>query len=108
MLAVETCHRENLATVCEDNFGMVNYGEKTWLLQSRSSDGFRESILPPPDPGPNYAKFLDDYIAKSLFLVSNYLLCTQKLDEMALKKSRLLVHMMSYMPRSMVQLMALQ
>ncbi|XP_058770146.1 uncharacterized protein LOC131643833 isoform X1 [Vicia villosa] len=44
--------------------GVIKYGEKTWSLRSGSSDGFRESILPPPDPGPNYAKFMDDYTAK--------------------------------------------
>ncbi|CAI8603930.1 unnamed protein product [Vicia faba] len=44
--------------------GIIKYGEKTGSLRSGSSDGFRESILPPPDPGPNYAKFMDDYTAK--------------------------------------------
>ncbi|GAU16964.1 hypothetical protein TSUD_37220 [Trifolium subterraneum] len=44
--------------------GIIKYGERTWSLRSGSSDGFRESILPPPDPGPNYAKFMDDYTAK--------------------------------------------
>jgi hypothetical protein len=33
-------------------------------LWSGSSKGFRESILPSPDPGQNYAKFMDDYTAK--------------------------------------------
>jgi len=44
--------------------GIIKYGERTWSLRSGSSDGFRESVLPPPDPGPNYAKFMDDYTAK--------------------------------------------
>ncbi|CAJ2629355.1 uncharacterized protein LOC123909724 [Trifolium pratense] len=44
--------------------GIIKYGERTWSLRSGSNDGFRESILPPPDPGPNYAKFMDDYTAK--------------------------------------------
>lgn len=44
--------------------GIVKYGERSWSLWSGSSKGFRESILPPPDPGPNYAKFMDDYTAK--------------------------------------------
>jgi len=44
--------------------GIIKYGERTWSLRSGSSDGYRESILPPPDPGPNYAKFMDDYTAK--------------------------------------------
>lgn len=44
--------------------GIIKYGERTWSLWCGSSEGFRESILPPPDPGPNYAKFMDDYTAK--------------------------------------------
>lgn len=32
-----------------------------WLGSSKK---FRESIIPPADPGPNYAKFMDDYTAK--------------------------------------------
>ncbi|GAU16967.1 hypothetical protein TSUD_37240 [Trifolium subterraneum] len=44
--------------------GVIKYSERTWSLRSASSDEFRKSILPPPDPGPNYAKFMDDYTAK--------------------------------------------
>ncbi|XP_027189007.1 uncharacterized protein [Cicer arietinum] len=44
--------------------GIIKYGERSWSLWSGSSKGFKESILPPPDPGPNYAKFMDDYTAK--------------------------------------------
>ncbi|KAJ1435797.1 hypothetical protein SESBI_04747 [Sesbania bispinosa] len=44
--------------------GIIKYGERTWSLRSGSSQNFRESILPPPDPGPNYAKFMDHYTAK--------------------------------------------
>ncbi|MED6109055.1 hypothetical protein PIB30_030006 [Stylosanthes scabra] len=44
--------------------GIIKYGERTWSLRSGSSQNFRESIIPAPDPGPNYAKFMDDYSAK--------------------------------------------
>ncbi|XP_029128491.1 uncharacterized protein LOC109805296 isoform X2 [Cajanus cajan] len=44
--------------------GIIKYGERTWSLWLGSSKKFRESILPPADPGPNYAKFMDDYTAK--------------------------------------------
>ncbi|KAG4908225.1 hypothetical protein AAZX31_20G180400 [Glycine max] len=44
--------------------GVIKYGERTWSLWCGSSEKFRESILPPPDPGPNYAKFMDDCTAK--------------------------------------------
>ncbi|TKY51750.1 hypothetical protein E2542_SST23269 [Spatholobus suberectus] len=44
--------------------GIIKYCERSWSLWLGSSKKFRESILPPPDPGPNYAKFMDDYTAK--------------------------------------------
>jgi len=44
--------------------GIIKYCERSWSLWSGSSKGFRESNLPSPDPGPNYAKFMDDYTAK--------------------------------------------
>ena len=44
--------------------GVIKYGERTWSLWLGSSKKFRKSILPPPDAGPNYAKFMDNYTAK--------------------------------------------
>ncbi|CAK9159057.1 unnamed protein product [Ilex paraguariensis] len=44
--------------------GCIKYGERTWVLWSASSQNFRESLLPRPDPGPNYAKFMEEYILK--------------------------------------------
>ncbi|XP_021279036.1 uncharacterized protein LOC110412747 [Herrania umbratica] len=44
--------------------GTVKYGERTWVLRSASSQHFRESLLQRPDPGPNYAKFMEDYKLK--------------------------------------------
>lgn len=44
--------------------GLIKYGERTWALSSASRDGFRKSMVSDPDPGPNYAKFMDDYISK--------------------------------------------
>jgi hypothetical protein len=38
--------------------GMIKYGERTWVLRSASNEQFRESMLAPPDPGPNYSKFM--------------------------------------------------
>lgn len=35
--------------------GIIKYGERTWVLRSVSSEHFRDSMLPHPDPGPNYA-----------------------------------------------------
>ncbi|XP_010671800.2 uncharacterized protein LOC104888495 isoform X1 [Beta vulgaris subsp. vulgaris] len=44
--------------------GIIKYGERTWALRSASSDHFRDSLLPRPDPGPNYAKFMEEYVLR--------------------------------------------
>lgn len=44
--------------------GIVKFGERTWVLRSASSEHFRESMLPNPDPGPNYARYMEEYCAK--------------------------------------------
>ncbi|CAM0905115.1 unnamed protein product [Alopecurus aequalis] len=44
--------------------GIIKYGERTYSLYSGSVDGFRENILDPPDPGPNYAKLMTEFDAK--------------------------------------------
>ncbi|KAL8479673.1 hypothetical protein ACS0TY_026550 [Phlomoides rotata] len=44
--------------------GFIKYGERTWVLFSASRDQFRESMVSPPDPGPNYAKFMAELVSK--------------------------------------------
>ena len=44
--------------------GLIKYSERTWVLRSASSTHFRDSMLPRPDPGPNYAKFMDEFVLK--------------------------------------------
>ncbi|KAM7522644.1 hypothetical protein LguiA_012546 [Lonicera macranthoides] len=46
--------------------GIIKYGERTWVLMSASSKYFRASLLPRPDPGPNYAKFMEESNANSI------------------------------------------
>ncbi|KAJ3670964.1 hypothetical protein LUZ60_008390 [Juncus effusus] len=41
--------------------GFVKYAERTWALRSSSMDQLRESMVGEPDPGPDYAKFMDEY-----------------------------------------------
>jgi hypothetical protein len=41
--------------------GVVKYGERTWALKSASMSSLRSSMLTRPDPGPNYAKFMEEY-----------------------------------------------
>ncbi|XP_074567071.1 uncharacterized protein LOC141823677 [Curcuma longa] len=40
--------------------GILKYGERTWSLRSASMDHLRESMLDEADPGPNYAKFMQE------------------------------------------------
>ncbi|KAF4399348.1 hypothetical protein G4B88_022431 [Cannabis sativa] len=44
--------------------GIIKYGERTWVLRSASSEKFRDSMLTPADPGPNYSKFMQEYTLK--------------------------------------------
>jgi hypothetical protein len=41
--------------------GIVKYGERTWALKCASMDNLRSSMVTTPDPGPNYAKFMEEY-----------------------------------------------
>ncbi|KAL6853488.1 hypothetical protein ACP4OV_019517 [Aristida adscensionis] len=41
--------------------GIVKYGERTWALKCASMDNLRGSMVTTPDPGPSYAKFMEEY-----------------------------------------------
>ncbi|XP_020181225.1 uncharacterized protein [Aegilops tauschii subsp. strangulata] len=49
------------ATILMFVVGIIKYGERTYSLYSGSISGFHESILGPPDPGQNYAKFMTEF-----------------------------------------------
>ncbi|KAH7855231.1 hypothetical protein Vadar_022688 [Vaccinium darrowii] len=44
--------------------GVIKYSERTRALYLASSRIFQDSLLEDPDPGPNYAKFMDEYTSK--------------------------------------------
>uniref|UniRef100_A0A2N9F1D1 DUF4220 domain-containing protein n=1 Tax=Fagus sylvatica TaxID=28930 RepID=A0A2N9F1D1_FAGSY len=44
--------------------GIIKYLERTRALFRASLDSFRESMLKDPDPGPNYAKLMEEYSSK--------------------------------------------
>lgn len=44
--------------------GLIKYGERTWVLWLASKDKLRESMLTPPDPSPNYPRFMEEYSLK--------------------------------------------
>ena len=43
--------------------GIIKTGERIWVLRSASSQQFKESLFPEPDPGPNYARYMEAYMA---------------------------------------------
>lgn len=44
--------------------GIIKYVERTRALYLASLDKFRDSMLKNPDPGPNYAKLMEEYASK--------------------------------------------
>ncbi|KAK3425902.1 hypothetical protein EUGRSUZ_F02463 [Eucalyptus grandis] len=44
--------------------GLIKYGERTWVRWLASKDKLRESMLSPPDPSPNYPRFMAEYSLK--------------------------------------------
>lgn len=44
--------------------GLIKYLERTRSLYLASAQIFRDSMLTEPDPGPNYAKLMDEYVSK--------------------------------------------
>ncbi|XP_055960558.1 uncharacterized protein LOC126656745 [Mercurialis annua] len=54
----------NLIVIPMFVIAIMKCGERTWALRFASSDQFRKSMLPRPDPEHSYAKFMDDYTSK--------------------------------------------
>ncbi|KAL1834265.1 hypothetical protein DCAR_0104438 [Daucus carota subsp. sativus] len=46
--------------------GIIKYAERTRSLYLASASSFRDSMLTEPDPGPNYAKLMDEYHSKKI------------------------------------------
>ncbi|XP_030528824.2 uncharacterized protein LOC115739736 [Rhodamnia argentea] len=44
--------------------GLIKYAERTRALYLASLESFKESMLKEPDPGPNYAKLMDEYSSR--------------------------------------------
>ncbi|MCH82369.1 hypothetical protein A2U01_0003172, partial [Trifolium medium] len=45
--------------------GFIKIGERIWVLWSASSQQFKKSLFPDPDPGPNYARYMEAYNSAS-------------------------------------------
>ena len=55
--------------------GIIKYGERTSVLRSASSEHFRDSLFSAPDPGPNYARFMEEYKSKKQ---EGFKVCSEK------------------------------
>ncbi|PQP95235.1 uncharacterized protein Pyn_20564 [Prunus yedoensis var. nudiflora] len=44
--------------------GIIKYAERTRGLYGASLDNFKEAMVKKPDPGPNYAKLMEEYSSK--------------------------------------------
>ncbi|KAG2698124.1 hypothetical protein I3760_07G135200 [Carya illinoinensis] len=44
--------------------GVIKYGERSLALRSANREQFLDSLLEPPDPGPSYAKFMEEFTLK--------------------------------------------
>ncbi|XP_030439874.1 uncharacterized protein LOC115661813 [Syzygium oleosum] len=44
--------------------GLVKYGERVCALWMASNDKLKQSMLAPPDPSPNYPRFMEEYTLK--------------------------------------------
>lgn len=44
--------------------GVIKFCERTCALRSANLENLRDSMLTPPDPGPNYAKFMEEFTLK--------------------------------------------
>ncbi|KAL0459009.1 UNVERIFIED_CONTAM: hypothetical protein Slati_0528100 [Sesamum latifolium] len=44
--------------------GLIKYGERLFALFASNSENFRDSMVTEPDPGPNYAKFMEEFTLK--------------------------------------------
>ncbi|KAJ3670655.1 hypothetical protein LUZ60_008081 [Juncus effusus] len=62
LLKLLPVRRLRIAAVLVFIIGFVKYAERTWALRSSSMDQLRESMVKDPDPGPNYAEFMDEYV----------------------------------------------
>ncbi|KAF7843594.1 uncharacterized protein G2W53_000499 [Senna tora] len=54
----------NFLTIPMFLVGLIKCAERSWALRRVSRDQFRDSLLPKPDPGPNYARYMEEYKSK--------------------------------------------
>ncbi|XP_010441714.1 PREDICTED: uncharacterized protein LOC104724854 [Camelina sativa] len=84
--------------------GTIKYLERTTALYSASLDKFRDSMIQAPDPGPNYAKLMEEYKAKKEAKLPTKIILIDEPDKenrpkklehpsLALKRKKTLTHL---------------
>ncbi|MFS7897409.1 hypothetical protein Hanom_Chr00s008578g01741261 [Helianthus anomalus] len=58
--------------------GIIKYGERSWVLMSANWEQFRDSVLADQDPGPNYARFMEEFCLKE---AEGYYVAAVQVDE---------------------------
>ncbi|KAJ0900684.1 hypothetical protein HanPSC8_Chr08g0316581 [Helianthus annuus] len=58
--------------------GIIKYGERSWVLMSANREQFRDSVLADQDPGPNYARFMEEFCLKE---AEGYYVAAVQVDE---------------------------
>ncbi|KAI3730278.1 hypothetical protein L1987_61447 [Smallanthus sonchifolius] len=58
--------------------GIIKYGERSWVLMSANRGQFRDSVLADSDPGPNYARFMEEFCLKE---AEGYYVTAVQVDE---------------------------
>nr|POE58455.1 hypothetical protein CFP56_53861 [Quercus suber] len=44
--------------------GLIKTLERLWVMKSATKENFKESVLPHPDAGPNYSRYMEEYRSK--------------------------------------------
>ncbi|KAJ6714873.1 hypothetical protein OIU85_026383 [Salix viminalis] len=68
--------------------GLIKYFERTYSLYAASMDHFRDSMLEDPDPGPNYAKLMEEYDSKIEAKIPTEIIIIEEPDKQMQAKAR--------------------
>ncbi|GMY34761.1 hypothetical protein FCV25MIE_30003 [Fagus crenata] len=56
----------NILTIVMFISGLIKIGERIWVLRSGSSENFKATTRRRGDPGPNYARYMEEYDSKKV------------------------------------------
>ncbi|KAG2261939.1 hypothetical protein Bca52824_069018 [Brassica carinata] len=58
--------------------GVIKYIERTLALYLASLDKFKDFLIQKPDPGPNYAKLMEEYVAKKHMMMPTQIITIEE------------------------------